>query len=104
MLTKESSLGFNEHSSYPTYEYRSKQGNRVKAKCDGGRILPKPRGYTEIIRYQNADEDFRAYLKWIERDCSRFSDLQLLEHPYGIFVGAWSNARWMDEIKRRGLA
>ncbi len=103
MLTKESSHGFCPHESYPTYEYRSKMGNRIKAKCGGGRILPKPKGYTEVIRLKNIDEDFAHYLEWIQDDHRKIPDSKFIEHPYGIFIGAWRNARWQDEAQRRGL-
>ncbi len=103
MLTKESSRGFNEMFSYPTYQYQSKKGNRTQANCDGSRILPKPKGYSEVIRFHNADEHFADYLKWIEEDYKAKPDQAFIDHPYGIFIGHWRNARWFDEAQRRGL-
>jgi len=103
MLTKENSRGFIPHISYPVYEYLSKKGNRMQAKYDGGRITPKPKRYTEIIRYHNEDEDFETYLKWITEDHKDISDQRMKESPYGIFIGTWRNARWFDEAQRRGL-
>jgi len=103
MLTKESSRGFNEMSSYPTYEYYSKRGNRHTAKCDGSRIIPTPKGYTERIEYATVEDHFADYLKWLEDDHKDIPDEKMKAHPYGIFIGNWRNARWFDEAQRRGL-
>lgn len=103
MLTKKSSHGFNEHQSYPIYEYCSKSGNRLMANCDGSRIVPTPKGYSEVIRYHNADEDFAHYLKWIEEDHKGIPDERFKDSPHGVFIGQWRNARWGDEAKRRGI-
>lgn len=63
MLTKESSRGFIQQD-YPTYEYISKSGGRRKGCCDGSRIIPAPKGYTEVIRFHDVDEAFADYIKW----------------------------------------
>ena len=104
MLTKESSNGFREHFSYPVYEYRSKRGNRTQGHCSGSRMVPTPKGYSEVIRYNNVNEDFASYLEWIEGDHKDLSNERMLESPYGNFIGRWRNARWTDEIQRRGLS
>ncbi len=103
MLTKESSRGFNEMFSYPTYRYISKRGTREEANCDGSRILPKPKGYTEVIEFHNVDEHFQDYVRWNAEDLNGIPDERFQEHPYGIFCGNWRNARWYDEAQRRGL-
>jgi hypothetical protein len=103
MLTKENSSGFSPALSYPTYRYISKTGKREIAKCDGGRILPKPRGYTEVIKFRNEDEHFQDYVRWNSEDLKDIPDERFMIHPYGIFHGNWRNARWHDEAKRRGL-
>ena len=103
MLTKESSRGFMQACQYPTYRYISKSGKREKAKCDGSRILPTPRGYTEIIDFHNEDEHFQDYLRWNTEDHKDIPDERFAEHPYGHFFGNWRNARWYDEAQRREL-
>ncbi len=103
MLTKESSRGFSPADSYPTYEYRSKSGRGLTANCDGSRIIPAPKGYVEAIRYHNEDEQFADYVKMITDEYKDIPDEKFKEHPYGIFIGRWRNARWMDEATRRGI-
>jgi hypothetical protein len=103
MLTKESSRGFNPAISYPTYRYISKKGTREQANCDRSRILPKPRGYIEVIEFLNEEEHFQDYLKWNSKDLKGIPDEKFKEHPYGIFHGNWKNARWYDEAQRREL-
>ncbi len=103
MLTKESSRGFSEHFSYPVYEYKSRQGNKTQCRCDGSRIVPAPKGYSEVIRYNNIEEDFADYLKWVEQDHKDIPDERLKEYPNGVFIGTWRNARWHDEAQRRNL-
>ena len=103
MLTKESSSGFCPAIQYPTYRYISKSGKRERANCDGSRILPKPRGYTEVIEFHNEDEHFADYLRWNMEALKGIPDERFKEHPYGVFHGNWRNARWYDEAKRRGL-
>jgi len=104
MLTKENSSGFLPAKEYPTYQYLSKSGKREMARCDGSRMTLPPKGYREVVVYQNEDEHFADYLRWNTEDHKGISDQQLAEHPYGIFIGNWRNARWYDEAKRRGLA
>ena len=103
MLTKESSHGFSPHPAYPVYEYKSRSGKGTKGHCDGSRMNPAPKGFREVIRYHNEDEDFADYLKWIEGDHKDNPDQSFIDSPYGIFIGAWRNARWFDEAQRRGL-
>ena len=103
MLTKKVARGFTPAPSYPTYEYASKNGKRYKVAFDRGRIIPTPKGYREVIDCPDIDTDFTEYLKWIEDDHKRHSDKSFIDHPYGIFIGAWKNARWEDEAKRRGI-
>ncbi len=103
MLTKESSQGFNPANSYPTYQYKSKNGRRGKAKCDGSRIVPKPKGYIETIECHDEDEHFRDYVRWNTEDHKDIPDGRFKEAPLGIFIGRWRNARWYDEAQRRGL-
>ncbi len=102
MLTKENSSGF-IRQDYPTYEYLNKSSKSIKACCDGSRITPCPKGYREVIRYANVDEAFADYLKSIIAEHKDHLDTHFLEHPYGIFIGHWRNARWFDEAKRRNL-
>jgi len=103
MLTKESSSGFSPAIQYPTYCYISKNGKREQANCHGSRILPKPKGYTEVIVFHNEDEHFADYVQWNTEDLKGVSDERFKEHPYGIFNGNWRNARWYDEAKRREI-
>jgi len=103
MLTKESSRGFNEMFSYPTYKYVSKRGTREEWNMDGSRMLSKPKGYTEHIVYADADTHFQEYLKMLEEEHQGMPDQRFIDHPYGIFHGTWRNARWYDEAQRRGL-
>ena len=89
MLTMESSRGFSEHSNYPVYEYVSKSGKR-----------------TQIERFHDIEEHFTDYLRWIEEEHQGIPDSRFLypEKPYGVYIGSWRNARWMDEAQRRGLS
>ena len=103
MLTIESSLGFNPARSYPTYEYRSKS-HKIKAQFGGGRIKPIPKGFREVVRYATREDDFADYVKWLAEEHKDTSDAKLLETPWGPYIGRWRNARWQDEIKRRGLS
>ena len=103
MLTKENSSGFYPMKEYPTYRYLSKRGNREHNRMDGGRIIPPPKGYREVVEYQNEDEHFADYLRWNTEDHKNIPDQRLAEYPYGVFIGNWRNARWYDEAKRRGL-
>jgi len=103
MLTKESSRGFHPAGSYPTYRYISKKGTRELANCDKSRILPKPKGYTEVIEFHNEDEHFQDYVRWNSEDLKGILDKRFKQHPYGVFIGTWRNARWYDEAQRRGL-
>ena len=103
MLTKENASGFNPALAYPTYEYLTNSGKGYKARFDGGRIIPKPKGHREVVRYHNEDEHFTDYLKWNTEAHKDIPDRQLREHPYGIFIGTWRNARWHDEAVRRDL-
>ncbi len=103
MLTKESSLGFGAALNYPTYEYKSRSGKGTKARYDGGRIEPLPDGFREVIRYATVDDAFAEYLKWLEEEHKTKSDIEMLKSPSGPFIGRWRNARWYDEITRRGL-
>jgi len=102
MLTKEVSRGFNPMLNYPTYIYISKKGGE-RGRFDGGRIKPIPKGYREVIRHLDENTHFTEYLKWIEEEHKAKSDSSFIEHPYGIFIGRWRNARWQDEAKQRGL-
>lgn len=102
MLTKENSSGF-IRQDFPTYEYMSKSSKSIRACCDGGRIIPRPKGYREVIRYANAEEAFADYLKSIVDEHKGIADNRFQEHPYGVYIGYWRNARWFDEAKRRGL-
>ena len=104
MLTKKVARGFSPALNYPTYMYISKSGKGEKGRYDMGRIIPTPKGFREVIKYHNEDEHFTDYLKWIEEEHQRHSDNSMKAHPYGIFIGAWRNARWEDETKRRGLS
>ena len=104
MLTKEVALGFSP-AKYPTYEYLSKSGKRrITANLDGSRIVPPPKGHREGIRFTDADEHFADYLKWLEDEHTGIPSSEFLQHPGGIFIGRWRNARWIDEAKRRNLA
>ncbi len=103
MLTKENSSGF-IHQDFPTYEYLNKSSKMRKACCDGSRITPCPKGYREVVRYATADDAFADYLKALIDEFKDMPDSKFTEHPYGIFIGHWRNARWYDEAKRRGLA
>jgi hypothetical protein len=66
-------------------------------------MIPPPRGYREVIRLQDVEAHFKEYLEWLKEDHKDLTDAQLLEHPNGNFIGAWRNARWIDEIERRGI-
>lgn len=103
MLTKEVARGFSPAPNYPTYKYVSRSGKGYRARCDRGRITPTPKGYREVIDCPDIDTDFAEYLKWIEDDHKDVSDNEMRENPHGIYLGAWRNARWEDEAKRRGL-
>ncbi len=103
MLTKEVAKGFSPAPEYPTYKYISRSGKGYKARCDRGRIIPTPTGYREVIDCPDIDTDFAKYLEMIKDEHKDKTDEDMRDHPYGIFIGAWRNARWEDEIKRRGL-
>ena len=103
MLTKESSRGFSPMNQYPTYEYRSKKGNRIRANFGGSRIVPTPKGYREVIRYQTVDEDFTSYLERIEDEHKGIPNERMIENSFGTFIGTWRNVRWYDEAQRRGI-
>ncbi len=104
MLTKESSEGFAPAKNYPTYEYKSRTGKVTHARLDNGRIEPPPKGFREVIRCATVDDAFGEYLVWIEDEYKALPDAKLMETPMGDFIGRWHNARWRDEIKRRGLS
>ena len=103
MLTKKSSRGFFPAPNYPTYRYISRSGKREQANCDGSRILPKPKGYTEVIVFHNEDEHFEDYVRWNAVDLQNIPDSRFKEIPYGNFIGSWRNLRWYDEAQRRGI-
>ncbi len=103
MLTKEKAHGFNRAKSYPTYKYPTNSGKGYKARCDMGRIVPTPKGHREVVEYHNEDEHFTDYLQWIKDEHKDIPNKRMREHPYGIFIGTWRNARWFDEAQRRGL-
>ena len=103
MLTKENASGFNPAFDYPTYEYISNSGKGIKARCDGSRMIPNPKGHREVIRFLNEQEHFEYYIEGLIEEHRKHSNRSMKSHPYGIFIGQWRNARWFDEAKRRGL-
>lgn len=103
MLTKESSRGFPELVGYPAYEYHSRSGKGRRARMDLQRIIPCPRGYREVVRYADVNAHFTAYVEGLQEEHEGIPDSKFLEHPWGIFIGQWRNARWQDEAQRRGL-
>src|SRR4030042_244150 len=103
MLTKENSSGF-IWQDYPTWEYISRSGKGMTAHSDGSRMTPCPKGYREVVRYANADEAFAAYEKGLIEEHKELPDSKFIEHPHGIFIGHWRDARWYDAANRRGLA
>ena len=76
----------------------------MRAQYGGGRIQPIPKGYREVVRFATREEDFAVYVKWLSKEYEDTSDAELLETPWGPYIGRWRNAHWQDEIKHRGLS